>query len=111
MLRQLLLLSMACVLSGFAQEIHEEESPGSVPRVCVEVRRSGSSFAAFRERSYQWRYVVYFPNLRVIAVGDLFASTPNLDFFHGGSLVGWGPVLGEILKLHFDVVVPSKGPW
>jgi cyclase len=54
--------------------------------------------------------VVYFPNLKVIAVGDLFAPTPDPDFSAGGSLVGWGPVLGEILKLDFDVVVPGTGP-
>ena len=55
--------------------------------------------------------VVYFPNLRVVAVGDLFtAGTPNPDFSGGGSLVGWAPVLAEILKLDFDVVIPSTGP-
>lgn len=54
--------------------------------------------------------VVYFPNLQVVAVGDLFAATPDPDFSSGGSLVGWGPVLGEILKLDFDVVVPGTGP-
>jgi cyclase len=54
--------------------------------------------------------VVYFPNLKVVAVGDLFASTPNPDFSAGGSLVDWGPVLAQILKLDFDVVVPSTGP-
>jgi cyclase len=54
--------------------------------------------------------VVYFPNLKVVAVGDLFAPTPNADFSAGGSLVGWGPVLAQVLKLDFDVVVPSKGP-
>lgn len=54
--------------------------------------------------------VVYFPNLRVVAVGDLFAPTPDPDFSAGGSLVGWGPVLAEILKLDFDVVVPGAGP-
>ena len=54
--------------------------------------------------------VVYFPNLKAVAVGDLFASTPNPDYSAGGSLVGWGPVLGEILKLDFDVVVPGSGP-
>jgi cyclase len=54
--------------------------------------------------------VVYFPNLRVVAVGDLFAPTPNPDFSAGGSLVDWGPVLAEILKLDFDVVVPGTGP-
>jgi glyoxylase-like metal-dependent hydrolase (beta-lactamase superfamily II) len=55
--------------------------------------------------------VVYFPNLKVVAVGDLFTpDTPNPDFSAGGSMVGWGPVLAEILKLDFDVVVPSAGP-
>jgi cyclase len=53
--------------------------------------------------------VVYFPNLKVVAVGDLFATTPNPDFSAGGSLVGWGPVLAQILKLDFDVVVPGTG--
>jgi hypothetical protein len=46
----------------------------------------------------------------VVAVGDLFAATPSPDFSSGGSLVGWGPVLAEILKLDFDVVVPASGP-
>ena len=54
--------------------------------------------------------VVYFPNLNVVAVGDLFAPIPDPDFAAGGSLVNWGPVLAEILKLEFDVVVPSSGP-
>ncbi len=54
--------------------------------------------------------VVYFPNLRVVAVGDLFARTPDPDFSAGGSLIGWAPVLAEILKLDFDIVVPGTGP-
>jgi glyoxylase-like metal-dependent hydrolase (beta-lactamase superfamily II) len=54
--------------------------------------------------------VVYFPDLKVVAVGDLFAAPPDPDFSAGGSMVGWGPVLAEILKLDFDVVVPAKGP-
>jgi cyclase len=54
--------------------------------------------------------VVYFPNLKVVAVGDLFAQPPNPDFSAGGSLLGWGPVLDQILKLDFDVVVPGSGP-
>jgi cyclase len=54
--------------------------------------------------------VVYFPNLKVVAVGDLFTSVPNPDFSAGGSLVGWSSVLAQILKLDFDVVVPSTGP-
>jgi cyclase len=54
--------------------------------------------------------VVYFPNLKVVAVGDLFAANPDPDFSAGGSLTGWEPVLAEILKLDFDVVVPGTGP-
>jgi cyclase len=53
--------------------------------------------------------VVYFPNLKAVAVGDLFASTPNPDFAAGGSLVGWGLALAQVLKLDFDVAVPGDG--
>ena len=53
--------------------------------------------------------VVYFPNLKVVAVGDLLAPTPDPDYSAGGSLVGWGPALAQVLKLDFDGVVPSKG--
>lgn len=53
--------------------------------------------------------VVFFPNLKVVAVGDLFAEVPDPDFAAGGSLVGWGPALGELLKLEFDVAVPGTG--
>jgi cyclase len=55
--------------------------------------------------------VAYFPDLKVVAVGDLFTpNTPDPDFSGGGSLVGWGPAMAQILKLDFDVVVPSTGP-
>jgi len=55
--------------------------------------------------------VVYFPNLKVVAVGDLFTpNTPDPDFSGGGSLVNWGPALAQILKLDFDVVAPGAGP-
>jgi len=55
--------------------------------------------------------VVYFPNLKVVAVGDLYTpDTPYPDFSGGGSLVNWGPALAQILKLDFDVVAPSSGP-
>ena len=53
--------------------------------------------------------VVYFPNLKTVVIGDLFASTPNPNFAAGGSLVNWGPVLAEVLKLDFDVAIPSQG--
>lgn len=53
--------------------------------------------------------VVYFPNLKAIAVGNLFASAPDPNYSAGGSLVGWGPALEQVLKLDFDVAVPSAG--
>ena len=54
--------------------------------------------------------VVYFPNLKAVAVGDLYSSLPDPDYAAGGSLVKWGPVIGEILKLDFDTVIPGNGP-
>jgi len=53
--------------------------------------------------------VVYFPNLKVVSVGKLFTSSPVPDYSAGGSLVGWGPVLDEVLKLDFDTAVPANG--
>jgi cyclase len=55
--------------------------------------------------------VVFFPDLKVIAVGDLFGSeAPMPDFAAGGSLVGWRAALEQVLKLDFEIVVPSQGP-
>jgi hypothetical protein len=48
--------------------------------------------------------------LKVIAVGDLVSVPPDPNFSKGGSFVGWGPVLAEVLKLDFDVAVPGAGP-
>jgi glyoxylase-like metal-dependent hydrolase (beta-lactamase superfamily II) len=53
--------------------------------------------------------VVYFPNLKVVAVGNLYAAPPNPDYYNGGSLVGWGSVLAQVMKLDFDVAIPSAG--
>lgn len=55
--------------------------------------------------------VVYFPDLKVVAVGELFTpDTPEADVAAGGSLVNWGPVLAQLLALDFDTVVASTGP-
>ncbi len=36
--------------------------------------------------------VVYFPDLKIVALGDLFVTAaPEPDFSAGGSLVGWDP--------------------
>ena len=55
--------------------------------------------------------VVHFPDLKVVALGDLFpAAAPEPDFSAGGSLVGWSAVLARVLELDFDRVVPASGP-
>jgi hypothetical protein len=54
--------------------------------------------------------VVYFPNLKVIAVGNLYSTVPNPNFTAGGSLLQWGSVLDKVLRLDFDTAVPSTGP-
>jgi glyoxylase-like metal-dependent hydrolase (beta-lactamase superfamily II) len=55
--------------------------------------------------------VVYFPDLKIVALGDLFAAeAPEPDFAAGGSLVGWRGVLAQVLELDFDRVVPGSGP-
>ena len=55
--------------------------------------------------------VAYFPDLKVVAVGDLYTSTvPDADKRGGGSLEGWGAALRKILTLDFDTVLPGTGP-
>lgn len=54
--------------------------------------------------------VVLFPDLKVAAIGELYAAgEPMPDFRNGGTLSGWAPVLNQVLKLDFDVAVPSVG--
>lgn len=55
--------------------------------------------------------VVYFPDLRVLAVGELYtAGTPQPDCAAGGSHAGWSAAIAHLLWFDFDVAVPSRGP-
>ncbi len=55
--------------------------------------------------------VVYFPDMKIVALGDLFSTgAPAPDFAAGGSLLGWASVLSRVLELDFDRVVPGRGP-
>jgi hypothetical protein len=55
--------------------------------------------------------IVLFPDLRVVAVGELFTTeTPKPDCNDGGSLAGWAAAIGHLLWSNFDVAVPSRGP-
>ncbi len=55
--------------------------------------------------------VAYFPDMKVVALGDLFTpGPPTPDVAAGGSLVGWAAVLAQVLELDVDYVVPGDGP-
>jgi glyoxylase-like metal-dependent hydrolase (beta-lactamase superfamily II) len=53
---------------------------------------------------------VYFPDVKVVATGDMFVATaPNADFPFGGSAVEWVTSLDKLLKLDFDTAIPGHG--
>jgi cyclase len=54
--------------------------------------------------------VVYFPDVKVVSLGDEFTATaPNCDYPMGGSILGWSRSLAEVLKLDFDTAIPGHG--
>jgi cyclase len=57
--------------------------------------------------------IVYFPDLRVMATGDLYVvlpRVPTIDYGNGGTTLGWVPSIDNILKFDFDAVIPGHGP-
>ena len=55
--------------------------------------------------------VIFFPDLRVVHMGDLFtAGFPYIDYENGGSLVEWIKTIDAALKLDFDTAIPGHGP-
>ena len=54
--------------------------------------------------------MVYFPDAKVVMVSDQMTDgTPIVDFAHGGSAVGWAPILDGVLKLDFESAIPGRG--
>jgi glyoxylase-like metal-dependent hydrolase (beta-lactamase superfamily II) len=54
--------------------------------------------------------VVYFSDVKVIALGDEFvAQPPNADYPMGGSVLGWSKALNDALKLDWDTAIPGHG--
>ena len=54
--------------------------------------------------------VVYFPDLKVVAMGDeLNSVAPNFDYAGGASIAGWVTSLDETLKLDWDKAIPGHG--
>jgi glyoxylase-like metal-dependent hydrolase (beta-lactamase superfamily II) len=55
--------------------------------------------------------VMYFPELRVVHMGDLFVTaSPFIDYSAGGSAVEWTRTIDEVLKLDIEAVIPGHGP-
>jgi len=56
--------------------------------------------------------VVYFPDLKVVAVSDTVTTGktgPLIDYAGGGSATDWTNVLAGILTLDFDAAIPGNG--
>ncbi len=54
--------------------------------------------------------VVYFPDLKVVALGKLYTvGEPAGALAEGGSLATWGAALDQVLALDFDLAVPATG--
>jgi cyclase len=104
--------------SNLAQNVISKNFQGTAPKGMVtfdhdyQIRMGGieAQLMHFGNAYSNSDTVVYFPNLKVIAVGRLYGSTVDPDFAAGGSLVGWSSVLAQVLKLDFDTVVPGTGP-
>jgi cyclase len=52
---------------------------------------------------------VYFPDLKVITMGDVFQRGMNCDYAQGGSMIEWPKTLDAVLKLNIDTVIPNRG--
>ena len=58
--------------------------------------------------------IVYFPDLKVVSMGDeLNAANPNIDYAGGGNLGGFINSLDQSMKLDWDKAIPGHGsePW
>ncbi len=58
--------------------------------------------------------IVYFPDLKVVSMGDeLNAANPNIDYAGGGNLGGFVNSLDQAMKLDWDQAIPGHGaePW
>ena len=53
--------------------------------------------------------ITYFPDLKVVVMGDVFQQGMNCDYAQGGSMVDWPKTLDSVLKLDFDTVIPNRG--
>jgi cyclase len=106
--------SMVEAFKGYVSTLapHTPANPNALFQTRYTVRLGGQTAIA-----YHWRgghtgndAVIYFPEAKVVAGGDLLdMRVPNYDAPYGGSLRGYSQSLGDILKLDFDYAVPGHG--
>jgi len=53
--------------------------------------------------------ITYFPDLKVVSMGDVYQAGINCDYGQGGSILEWSKTLDGVLKLDFDTVIPNTG--
>jgi hypothetical protein len=53
--------------------------------------------------------ITYFPDLKVVTMGDVFQNGMNCDYAQGGSMLEWPKTLEAVLKLDIDTVIPNRG--
>jgi glyoxylase-like metal-dependent hydrolase (beta-lactamase superfamily II) len=54
--------------------------------------------------------IVYFPDLKVVAMGDnMFSGAPTVDWLNGGRLLGMQQNWAELAKLDFELLIPGHG--
>ena len=53
--------------------------------------------------------ITYFPDLKVVSMGDVYQANINCDYGQGGSILEWSKTLDAVLKLDIDMVIPNTG--
>jgi glyoxylase-like metal-dependent hydrolase (beta-lactamase superfamily II) len=54
--------------------------------------------------------VIYFPDLKVVHMGDMFVrQAPLIDYSSGASAIEWTKTIDGVLSLDFDTVIPGHG--
>ncbi len=54
--------------------------------------------------------IVFFPDLKVVSMGDeLVSTTPNFDYAGGASITGWLNSLDQVMKLDWELAIPGHG--
>ena len=52
---------------------------------------------------------MYFPDLKVVTMGDVYQQGMNCDYAQGGSMIEWPKTLDAVMKLDIDTVIPNRG--